>query len=94
MPRYDYRCASCEQDFEVSRPMRDSSDECCPTCGAPAVKIFAPVTVAFKGTGFHNTDYLAKPVDTSSDAPAPEPACPAAATGTPACAGCPAAAAE
>ena len=49
-----------------------------PRVAPPAVKIFAPVSVAFKGTGFHNTDYRAKPVDTSSDAPKAEPACPAA----------------
>ena len=51
----------CDQDFEVNRPMRATEDECCPSCGASAVKIFAPVSVAFKGTGFHNTDYRAKP---------------------------------
>jgi hypothetical protein len=58
------------------------------------VKIFNPVTVAFKGTGFHNTDYRAKPVDTSSDAPKPEAACPAAKSTDAACASCPAASAE
>jgi putative FmdB family regulatory protein len=91
MPTYDYRCSSCEKDFEISRPMRATGDECCPDCGAPAVKIFSPVSVAFKGTGFHNTDYRAKPVDTSPDAAKPEPACPAAKSGEPACATCPAA---
>lgn len=93
MPTYDYRCTSCTKGFEVSRPMRASHDECCPTCGAPAAKVFAPVSVAFKGSGFHNTDYRAKPVDTSSDAPKSEPACPAAPDGGAACASCPAAAA-
>ncbi len=92
MPTYDYRCTSCEQDFEVSRSMRATGEECCPSCGAPAVKIFAPVSVAFKGSGFHNTDYRAKPVDPAADAPKSEPACPKAESSAPACAGCPAAA--
>jgi hypothetical protein len=59
------------------------------------VKIFNPVTVAFKGSGFHNTDYRPKPVDTSADAPKPEPAaCPAAKSTDAACASCPAAKTE
>ena len=94
MPKYDYRCTSCERDFEVTRPMLAAHDESCPSCGEPAVKVFSPVSVAFKGTGFHNTDYRPKPVDTSSDAPKPEPACPAASSGDTACATCPAATAE
>jgi putative FmdB family regulatory protein len=94
MPTYDYRCSACAHDFEVSRPMRTTGDECCPECGAPAVKIFSAVSVAFKGSGFHNTDYLPKSVDTSSDAPKPEPTCPAAKSGESACATCPAAAPE
>ena len=94
MPKYDYRCTSCAQDFEVSKSMIAVQDECCPSCGAPAAKVFAPVSVAFKGSGFHNTDYRAKPVETSADMAKPEPACPAAATGGTACAGCPAAASK
>jgi putative FmdB family regulatory protein len=94
MPKYDYRCTSCGMSFEVSRPMRSTQRECCPSCGAPAVKVFAPVSVAFKGTGFHNTDYRAKPVEASPDAAKSEPACPAAKGDAPACATCPAAAPE
>jgi len=90
MPKYDYRCPSCDAEFEVSRPMRATEEVCCPSCGSVATKIFAPVSVAFKGTGFHNTDYRPKPVDTSSDAPKPEPACPAATSGAAACSSCPA----
>jgi putative FmdB family regulatory protein len=94
MPTYDYRCTACDQDFEVSRPMRSSQDEHCPSCGSPAVKVFAPVSVSFKGSGFHNTDYRAKPVDTSVDAAKTETACPAATSGASGCASCPAAASE
>ncbi len=29
----------------------------CQVCGAPVQKVFHPVSVHFKGSGFHNTDY-------------------------------------
>jgi putative FmdB family regulatory protein len=94
MPTYDYHCAACDHDFEVTRPMRATGPELCPICATPAVKIFSPVGVAFKGTGFHNTDYRPKPVDSSADVPKAEPACPSAASGSSACASCPAASNE
>ncbi len=94
MPAYDYRCTSCEQVFEVNRPMSARGDEHCPACGCVGARLFSPVGVAFKGTGFHNTDYKprpkdpseTKPAETKSTAPA---ACPAS-TGS-GCAGCAAA---
>lgn len=85
MPSYDYRCTACEQVFEVSRPMRSSDPECCPTCGAPAKRVFTPFGVAFKGSGFHNTDYRPKPKEESATP------CPAKSDSKPGCAGCPAA---
>jgi len=85
MPAYDYRCTACDQCFEVNRPMGRSADEACPSCGARAKRVFTPVGVAFKGSGFHNTDYRPRPSD---DAPAP--ACEAPSEGSSACANCPA----
>ena len=93
MPTYDYRCPECDREFEVNRPMRATNEECCPECGAVAVKVFAPVSVAFKGTGFHNTDYRAKPKDPSETPPKSEPACPAKSDSA-GCASCPAASAS
>jgi len=84
MPSYDYRCTTCEERFEVTRAMGSSADECCPECGGPAKRVFTPVGVAFKGTGFHNTDYRVRPK--ADEAPS---ACPAKSDGG--CAGCPSA---
>jgi len=84
MPTYDFRCTSCSERFEVTRAMGGAVDECCPECGGEAKRVFTPVGVAFKGSGFHNTDY--KPQAPSEDAPS---ACPAKSEGG--CAGCPAA---
>ena len=61
MPTYDYRCPACDDVFEVNRPMGSTDSVCCPACGEIAKKVFSPVGVAFKGTGFHNTDYKSKP---------------------------------
>ena len=87
MPKYDFRCTECAKVFEVTRPMAASAEECCPSCGAAATKVFSPVGVAFKGTGFHNTDYRQRPKDEAAPATAP-----CAASGeSPACASCPSA---
>jgi len=83
MPAYDYRCSECATQFEVNRPMSATGEESCPKCGATATKVFSPVGVAFKGTGFHNTDYRPKPKEESGPC--------AAAGDAPACASCPAA---
>lgn len=77
MPQYDYRCTACDEVFEVTRPVGKAGEECCPSCGAPAKRVFTPVGVHFKGSGFHNTDYKPKPKESS------EASCPSA---TPACA--------
>jgi len=89
MPAYDFRCTECAETFEVNRPMSTKGDECCPSCGAVATKVFFPVGVAFKGTGFHNTDYRPRPKDET--APTDVPACPAKTEGSSACAECPSA---
>jgi len=89
MPRYDYRCTSCQHDFEVTRAIGQSADECCPRCDSPAKRIYNAVGVVFKGSGFHNTDYRKRPT-TGPDTPASETP---AATGScdSNCSSCPAA---
>lgn len=84
MPAYDYRCTACENLFEVTRSMGATGDEHCPTCEAPAKRVFTPVGVAFKGTGFHNTDYKPRPTETNAPATCPS-------SGGSGCSGCPAA---
>jgi putative FmdB family regulatory protein len=85
VPAYDFRCTACAHTFEVTRPMSSRGDECCPTCGATATKVFTPVGVSFKGTGFHHTDYRPRPKE---DAPSSAPACPAKSEGSAACSSC------
>jgi putative FmdB family regulatory protein len=89
MPAYDFRCTECAETFEIVRPMSAKDDVSCPKCGAAANKVFSPVGVAFKGTGFHNTDYRPRPKE--DGASTSEPACPAKSEGSSACSSCPAA---
>lgn len=88
MPSYDFKCEPCESTFEITRSVSDRSDVCCPECGAVAKRVFTPVGVVFKGSGFHNTDYRPKKSDGGKEADAEKPAaCPSANSG---CKGCPA----
>jgi putative FmdB family regulatory protein len=59
MPVYEYRCRN-GHEFEVIQSMSDEPIEACEQCGAPVERVFHPVAVHFKGSGFYSTDYAAK----------------------------------
>jgi putative FmdB family regulatory protein len=56
MPIYEYRCEK-GHTFEVLQRMSDDPVAKCEVCGAPVQRVFHPVAVHFKGSGFYNTDY-------------------------------------
>jgi putative FmdB family regulatory protein len=56
MPIYEYRCQQ-GHTFEVMQRMSDGPVEICETCEAPVSRVFHPIAVHFKGSGFYNTDY-------------------------------------
>ena len=56
MPIYEYRCAK-GHTFEEMQRMTDDPLTTCNVCGAPVQRVFHPVAVHFKGSGFYNTDY-------------------------------------
>ncbi len=56
MPIYEYRCAK-GHTFEVMQRMADDTLSECTICGAPVQRVFHPVAVHFKGSGFYTTDY-------------------------------------
>jgi putative FmdB family regulatory protein len=56
MPIYEYRCEN-GHDFEVRQSFSDDPIAKCEVCGAPVQRVFHPVAVHFKGSGFYNTDY-------------------------------------
>jgi putative FmdB family regulatory protein len=56
MPIYEYRCER-GHTFEVMQRMTDDPLTSCSTCDAPVERVFHPVAVHFKGSGFYTTDY-------------------------------------
>jgi putative FmdB family regulatory protein len=56
MPIYEYRCENGHL-FEVMQKMTDGPVTECEECGAPVQRVFHPIAVHFKGSGFYNTDY-------------------------------------
>jgi putative FmdB family regulatory protein len=59
MPIYEYRCKNAHT-FEVMQSMSDDPVTECEICGAPVERVFRPVAVHFKGSGFYTTDYAKK----------------------------------
>jgi putative FmdB family regulatory protein len=66
MPIYEYRCTN-GHTFEVIQSMSDDPVETCEVCGAPVERVFHPVAVHFKGSGFYSTDYKSKSKTSASN---------------------------
>jgi putative FmdB family regulatory protein len=66
MPIYEYRCRNGHQ-FEVFQAISDEPVTACQVCGEPVERVFHPVAVHFKGSGFYTTDYARKPSAKTSE---------------------------
>ncbi|HEX2057891.1 MAG TPA: FmdB family zinc ribbon protein [Actinomycetota bacterium] len=70
MPIYEYACTSCGERTEAKQSFDDPPLEECPHCGGQLRKLFSPVGIVFKGSGFYSTDAKAKAkTGSSSDKP-------------------------
>ncbi len=57
MPVYTYQCDSCDVRFDRYQKFSDQHLTWCPECGKKALrKVFTPVGIVFKGSGFYSTD--------------------------------------
>lgn len=56
MPTYAYAGTTCGHEFELVQSINDPAATECMQCGGPVRKVFHPVGVAFKGSGFYRTD--------------------------------------
>jgi len=59
VPTYEYKCEK-GHVFEVIQRMADDPVTVCEKCGKPVQRVFHPIAVHFKGSGFYNTDYGTK----------------------------------
>ena len=56
MPTYQYACTDCEDKSEVVQRFTDDPLTVCVVCGGKLRKVFSPVGIVFKGSGFYRTD--------------------------------------
>jgi putative FmdB family regulatory protein len=56
MPIYEYECRECGQRFERMQSFHDEPIRVCPHCGGETRRVFHPVGVIFKGSGWYITD--------------------------------------
>ena len=61
MPTYEYACTECGDRTEVVQSFADAPPTTCTVCGGPLRKVFSPVGIVFKGSGFYRTDSRGKP---------------------------------
>lgn len=58
MPIYTYRCENCGVQFDQTQKFTDSPLTKCPECGKKSLhKVYTPVGIVFKGSGFYATDH-------------------------------------
>ena len=58
MPVYSYRCKNCGVQFDRHQKFSEEPLKVCPECGKPELrKLYQPVGIVFKGSGFYSTDH-------------------------------------
>lgn len=56
MPTYQYICTDCGEPVEAVQKFTDAPLTVCVACGGRLRKVFSPVGIVFKGSGFYRTD--------------------------------------
>jgi putative FmdB family regulatory protein len=56
VPTYEYACTECGDKSEVVQRFSDDPLTVCTQCGGRLRKVFSPVGIVFKGSGFYRTD--------------------------------------
>jgi putative FmdB family regulatory protein len=58
MPTYEYKCESCDIEFERFQRINDDPIKECPECGGEVRRLISTGGgLVFKGPGFYATDY-------------------------------------
>ncbi|MDO5723979.1 MAG: zinc ribbon domain-containing protein [Flaviflexus sp.] len=74
MPTYSYRCTECGTERDVRQSFTDDPLTVCPDCGGALRKLFSPVGVVFKGSGFYHNDSRSSRSSSTSSTTAAKPA--------------------
>jgi putative FmdB family regulatory protein len=56
VPTYQYTCTECGEQVEALQKFSDEPLSVCTNCGGRLRKVFSPVGIVFKGSGFYRTD--------------------------------------
>jgi putative FmdB family regulatory protein len=56
VPTYQYTCTDCGEPVEAVQKFTDEPLSVCAACGGRLRKVFSPVGIVFKGSGFYRTD--------------------------------------
>jgi putative FmdB family regulatory protein len=56
VPTYQYACTACDERLEVVQKFTDDALTVCDECGGQLRKVYSPVGIVFKGSGFYRTD--------------------------------------
>jgi putative FmdB family regulatory protein len=70
MPIYEYECRDCGRRFERMQSFHDEPIRVCPECGGETRRVFHPVGVIFKGSGWYITDSRKSTSESTSSTPA------------------------
>ena len=68
MPTYAYRCTACGHEFDKVQKFSDDAISICPECGGEVRRVFQPVGVVFKGSGWYINDSRGKTTPTTPSA--------------------------
>lgn len=80
MPIYEYACTVCGERTEARQSFDEPPLQECPNCGGKLRKLYSPVGIVFRGSGFYATDHKSgsssragsKPGSGSGSDPAPK----------------------
>ena len=67
MPIYEYRCETCNIQYELRQKFSDPPADKCPKCGGAVRKLVSAASFSLKGGGWYGDGYGAKVESTSSE---------------------------
>ena len=68
MPIYEYKCNTCDHQFEILQKINDVPAKTCPECNSHNLrKLVSAAAFKLKGTGWYETDFKTKKLEKAND---------------------------